>query len=625
MEGPNTDDITVTLNSFTEGDTINIDRRMYYTINALPEQFGFATEVLLDNKRISSNSQSNSGEFTVQPSFYEDGEHTIRIVHELSSGTGSIAEQLQMERITVFKDFKFIIKREPSQPPSITSVITENGSIRVSWENRGDLDYKDAYLSIQFPEYESRIPITEEFLDQENYIDTYTVLFPLDTNRPEREDRSNVTYSIIFTSEYVELIGEGSTLQHDPSWITITMSFVDIEHYRLTWPQHPLYANFGSYEVYLRTDWSSEAYNFSASTQGGSELVDAPYSFGADYFGSLFPETDYDPYIPSYNFKPILDEASFGLIPNIDQYFGQNFIFNPSTQRYYLIAAESNAVGSNQGISIFEYSQDFNLINKTVLYHRGSLNQVNALGFELDPISNNFYLEIIHRGDDFQLVYETMELDKNNLSTIRAYAAENKTSFQLRGKILKTWDYQTKTLTLTNTETNEVFYTYYNQDNNSVTISYLSNDGKYIFIRQGDDYAIYEITNNTLIRRASLPESPGYSFSTKRYSLDIYNDTLYYATANNTIEVIDLLSGQTLTTIPYSAGNNNRSVSYDPISNNLLLVQGELGFLADISTNELSSFSYESDKGNSGLGSDYYLWLTNGKLIHSKGIYVDIE
>lgn len=625
LEEPNADDVTIALNSFKEGDTINVDMLMNYTINTLPNQFGLSTEILLDSKRIASNSDSNSGEFILQTSRYEDGEHTIRIVHELSSGTGSIAEQLQTERIIVARDFMFVINRKPSPPPAITSVITENGSITVSWDNREDLDYKDAYLSIQFPDYESRIPITEEVLGQERYYDTYTVLFPLDSNRPESEDRSNVTYSIVFTSEYAELYGEGTKLEHDSSWITITMSLVDLEHFRLTWPQHPLYANFGSYLVSLRTDWSMEAYIFSASTQGGSQLVDIPYSFGADYFGTLFPETNYDPYIPSYNYKPILNDQSFGFIPNIDQYFGQDFIFNPSTQRYYLMATENNAVGSNRGISIFEYSQDFNLITKTVLYDQGSLNQVGAIRLELDPISNNFYLDIVYRGDDFQLVYQTMELDKNNLSKIREYSAENKTTFQLRGNILKTWDYQTRTLTLANVETNEVFYTYNNQDNNSVNISYLSNDGKYVYIRQGNDYAIYEITNNTLIRKANLTDSPGYSFSTKSFSMDIQNDVLYYATTNDIIQVIELSSGQTITSIPYAAGNNNRSISYDSLSNNLLLIQGELCFLTDLSTSQVSRFSYESNKGNSGLGDDYYLWLTNGKLIHSKGIYVDNE
>ena len=620
LEEPNIDGVSIVLNSFNNRDTINVDKLLSYTINTQPNQYGIATEILLDNKRIASSSNSSSGEFTVRPSLYDDGEHTIRIVHVMSSGTGSIAEQQQLETITAFKDFQFTINRKPSPPPTITNARIENGSILLEWQNNDNTEFISAYISLQFPDYEMRMPISREILELGSFIDTYTVLFPLDSNRPEREDRSMVTYAIVFVSEYEEIYGEGATLEHDPSWIAVTMSFVDLEQYSVTWPKHPLYANFDSYLVSIRTDWSTEAYTFSASTQGGSELVDTPYSFGADYFGTLFPETDYDPYIPSYNFKPILDENSFKQIQNIDEYFGMDFIYNPSTQRYYLLAMENNAVGSNRGITIFEYSMDFDLIKKTVLFDQGSLREVRAIKFELDPNSNNFYLDIIYRGEDFQLVYQTMELDKNNLGILRKYSAENITSFQLRGNILKMWDYQTRTLTLTNVDTNTTFYTYTNLSSNATSISYLSNNGKYIYIRQDVDYDIYQIENNNVTKSVDLVD-PAYSTN----SMSIHEDQLYYATTGNSVKVIDLVTTQTTATLNYEAGNNNRSVAYDSFSNKILLTQAEVCYMFDLNSGASSRFSYESDKGNIGPGDDYFLWLTNGKLIHSKGIYVDIE
>jgi len=628
LEEPSIDGISISLNGFIDGDTINTDKFMFYRISQRDNQFAISTEILVDNNRIASSSRTDSGEFTLRPSRYDDGEHTIRIIHKLSSGTGSIAEQQQLETLTVTKDFQFIINRKPSTPPAITAARIENGSITLEWQNDGNQEYVSAYLSLKFPDYERKVPITSEMLEQGSYIDTYTVLFPLDSNRREQEDRSRVEYSIVLVSEFEEVTGQGATLEHNPSWLDVSMSFVDLESFMVTWPEHPLYANFDSYRISILTDFSSEGHVFSASTQGGSQLIDAPYTFGEDYFGYLFPETEYDPYIPSYRFNPRLDENSFKPIQYMQQYYGKDFIFNPSTQRYYLLAIENNASAGNRGISIFEYSLDLEQVKRTLFLVLDPFWSNPSFNMVMDPESNNFYLDIGYRTRDLRLINLTMELDKNNLNKLKEFSEESSTSgvqMQLRGNVLKTWDYYSKQLTLTNVDTNETFYSLNTQGSNNTDISYLSDDGKYIYLNLDSENAIYKIENNNLEKRVDLVEPPGYSFSERAYSIDIYNDKLYYASYSNNIIAIDLIANQTTNTISYQAGNNSRSVSYDPFLNKLLLIQGEVCYMANLDSNTISNFYYESDKGYSAVGGDYFLWLTNGKLIHSRGIYVEIE
>lgn len=622
LQKASADDISISLDFFNEGDTINVERIFSYTISKGPNQYGISTEILVDNQKIASSSNTDSGEFRLRPSRYPDGEHIIRIVHVLSSGTGSISEQSQMETLTAIEDFRFVIKRKPSPPPAIASATIENGSITVRWENEGNPEFINAYLSLQFPDYERRIELTEEMLAQGSYIDSYTVLFPLDSNRSEDEDRSTVTYSIVLESAYEESYGEGATISHDPAWIDVSMSFVDLDRFLVSWPQHPLYANFDSYSIAIRKDSFYDAHIISASTQGGTEIVAAPYSFGADYYGSLSPETNYDPYISPYKFRPRLDETSFLPISYMIQNDGGDFIFNPSTQRYYLLAKHLSSV-NNIGISIFEYNADMEYLSRTLLLEPNAYSNDVKFTMVMHPQSNNFYVDIEYRTPDLRLFDVTMEIDKNNLNKLREFTVEGQSgsqSLQLRGNILKSWDYKTKIVSLTNVETNEVFYSVEAVGSRSTRISYLSRDGKYLYLNLPDETAIYLIENNTATKRLDLAETPGFGVM----SVDIYEDKLHYFTGNQDIISVDLLTNQTTTIGSFVAGNNSTAISYDPISNKILGTQYEVCFITDLSTGETTQFSYESEKGYSQLGGDYRLWLTNNKIVHSKGIYVDL-
>lgn len=619
LEEPSLEGVSIQLNPFNVGDTINVEKRLTFTVTKRSNQFAISTEIFIGDKRIGSASNIDTGDFTIRPNLYNDGQHTIRVVHKFTSGSGSLAEQLQGETIIVEKGFQFVINREPSPPPAITSAIIENGSISLSWKNDPNLEYVNAFIKLQFPGSERRIPISAAILEGGSYIDTYTILFPFNSNGEAKRDRSRVTYSILLESEFEEINGQGATLAHDPAWLDISLSFVDIENYSISWPKHPLYANFDSYRISVRSNFFNDAQAFSASTQGGTQLIDEPYFFGIDHFGTLLPETNSGPSIPSYNYKPRFDESTFRTIPNWDTYFGKDFIFNPSTQRYYLLALEGNALGSNSGITLFEYSLDMELINKEVIFEIEPLSYFLSFAMKMDPISNNFYVNYGFTKENVRSSF-AVELDKFNLSKLKEFSGPQ--FMELRGNILKTINSQTKTLTLTNIDTDEILYSLDIQGaSNTANVSYLSDDGRYFYLDTETENAVYKIGNNGLTKSVDLIDPPYYRVS----AVDLHDDQFYYASTNNEVKIIDLQSGLTTTTISYIAGNNSRSVTYDPLSNKILLTQGEVAYTFDLSSGKNSQFYYESDKRTNGPGGDYYLWLTNNKLIHSKGIHVDLK
>ena len=131
IEIPSTDENFIIFKNFKTNDTINTVKTIEYNFNSSVNQNTLESKVYLDNEEINSNWNSNLGSFIVRPSRYTDGIHTLKITHIFTSGSGSIKDQVSREFLTKSETFKFVVKRKPSSPPSITSVTIENGSIKI--------------------------------------------------------------------------------------------------------------------------------------------------------------------------------------------------------------------------------------------------------------------------------------------------------------------------------------------------------------------------------------------------------------------------------------------------------------------------------------------------------------
>ena len=585
----------IDLNNFKNLDTINVPSQFIYTFKGESSQHLIESKLFIDNQNFGLTMNSNVGTFNINPSAYEDGIHTIRIETKFTSGTGSIADQAEMEILNATQEFKFIVNRKPSVPPAITEATIKEGSILVKWASVNNPKYKNAYLSLKFKRKEIRIPLTKEMLELGSYIDKNTILFPANSTTPDFDDYLSVTYSIVLVSPYTELYGSNKTITYDSSWFTMKISYYNNESYKVKWPQYPLYANFDSFAMNVGTN------TFLGSSKGGEYIVNTPYIIGKEYGGSAQPIPPLQNYSqPIYSFyKMELDENTFDLF-NFNQYFSKEILYNPSTKYYYSLILEQSSQGYFK-IYIYEFTEKMVFVSKKYIDDYNSPRH-EYLRFLLDPINNNFYIDARN---------SSYEIDRSNLSVLQKYVDPPFTSaVSLRNGILSRLEYSTNQFTLINTITNATIFS-----GNAINW-YLSCDGKYVYIKTETNNSLFRIVNNQLSKVIDFNNSVYIS------SIEIEKDTVYYS-VNNQVFIVDL---NTKASNSFTFGTSNISLQLDPISQKLLLYNGGI---YNIATKKISLFSYETNKNAIGVFSQednsYFLRLRNGKLIHSKGISIDIN
>lgn len=594
LEIPNTSENSINLINFNDLDIINIETRMNYLFEAGPNQYVVDSKVYLDGEEIGVDWQNNTGSFNLRPSRYIDGTHEIRVQLFFTSGSGSLKDQSSLEILEKNQIFKFIVKRNPAEPPQINEVKMENGSVRVKWSTPVNKDFKEAFLSLKYKSSEIRIPLSENELDSGTYLDTYTILFTKNSNTPQYDQYSQVDYSIVYSSEFNDLYGSKITLVDDPELFQFKIGYNDNDTYKIVWSEHPFYGNFTSFK-YGDLDFSS---------RGGEHIINEPYIIGKNYSRSIVIRED-GRYLPYNYYEMELDENSFGLF-DFNHLFSEGIIYNPSNQNYYAIVVESKS-GFSYVYYIYEYSNNMNFIRKREVGHEPLTGYTEIY---IDPISNNIYL------DTYKNSYL---IDKNNLNIIEKYSPiNNQFDDQVfRNNILKIYNSSLRKLTLTDVYTGNIFF----NSNNVLDSGYLSRDGKYIHIRTNVENAIYKIENNTLQKVYDL--SPNFYYNDKIF---FENDILYYVLVNE-IFIVDLNNKNTKSFTFGIAHGDSIKIKVDTVGGNILLTQNSFFGIYDMNTNQIKTFTYEDDKSISGLFNsedrDYYLNLYNNRLIHSKGIFIN--
>lgn len=595
---PKAEENIIDLNKFKNLDTINVQSQLTYTFKGKSNQFLLESNLYIDNQNIGLYIDANVGTFNINPSAYTDGIHTIRIENKYTSGSGSIADQLQNEILETKEEFKFVVHRNPSLPPNITEAVIKDGSILVKWASVNNPEYKNAYLSLKFKRKEIRIPLTKEMLELGSYVDKNTILFPANSNTPDYDDYLSVTYAIVFESPYTELYSSNKSISYDSSWFNIKISYYNNESYKVKWSSYPLYANIDSFNINISPT------PFLGSSKGGEYIVNSPYVFGKEYSCSVQPQSSNANYsIPTYSFYNMdLDENPFGLF-NLYPFYSQDILYNPSTNKYYVLIIEKSASGVYQ-IYFYEYSDKMIFIKKTYITNTFVPNS-HSLRMILEPITNNIYIDSAGT---------TYVIDKMNLNVIQKYT--NQSNFvTYRNGILKSWNNMTNQFSITNTVTNTIIYS------GTATRSYLSRDGKYVYIKTATDQTINKIINNQL---SKVMDVNIYSNNSSGF-IEIENDTVFY-TVNNEVFIVDL---NTKTTKSFTFGTLDPYLQFDPFSQKLLLTQNGYNGIYDLATGQISLFRSETNKGATGEfynnDRDYFLSLQKGRLFHSKGIYLDIN
>ena len=599
LEQPQNNTQFIELVNFTDQDTINVRTSFRYNFNGTEDQNTITSEVFLNNERINSRWEGDFGTFDIDPANYEDGNYTIRIEHTFSSGSGSIADQAGLEVIEETAEYQFVINREPSPAPAILSASIIDGSIFIEWSTDFEQDYISAFLSLQFKNDEIRIPLSEEQLALGIYNDLSTVLYQGDSNTPDFDEYSSVTYSIALESEFEILYGDSQSISYDPSSVSIELLFVDFNSYIFRWSAHPMYRNFDMFE------FSNADGQFTGSSQGGEYLVQTPYVFGEEYRLNGRPVgTEF--LLPTYSYRDVsLSTDTFGVF-EMDSLFVKEILYSPTTNNYYALVVE-NRSSSAYEFSIYQYSNDMVFLQKSSLITFDNVRH-EYLRMALNPEDNNLYVDA--RGSAYKIDGITLEiLDQFNDPPLTS-------ELIYRGNILVRLDYATGQLTVTDVSSDTILYSVNSPSSNA---GYLSPTGEYIFISEDTGSFLYRIEGSGLVQVLDFTQT---AFNG---SIEISEDTLFYS-SNNEIIIVDLTTNDTKS---FSFGSTQQSVQFDSFSQNLLASQNGLHAIYDTVTEEVIIFESEDNKQATGIFNqedrDYFMRLRNGRLIHSKGLYIELD
>lgn len=589
----------IELLDFDNQDTINLERTMVYNFLGNDNQNTISSEVFLDNEKISSNWEGQSGTFNLRPRNYEDGIHTLKIEHVFTSGSGSIADQAAAEVIREFANYQFVVNRFPSTPPPVLSAEMVDGTIFVEWSTNFDDDYLNAYLNINFGSQDTQIPLTVSDLEMGVYNDTSTVLYQGNTNTPDYDQKSTVSYSILFESEYESQHGSSQSITYDPSMITVKTEFIDFESYKIKWTAHPQYANFENLVI------SYLGGQFTGSSQGDEYLVNTPYIIGQDYNVSMRP-LGTGLFLPYYSYRGVPLESDTSENFDLDPLFIREILYEPFTNHFFALVIEDR-IGSQYEFSIYEYSSEMEFIRKSNSITHNSV-RYEYLDITLNPNDQNIYIDA--RGDAYKM-------DLTSLQIVDEFVDLPQTSeLKYRGNILVSLNYDNDLLTVTNVASNTILYSDFSL---SSGIDYLSPDGQYIKIRDNTGNFLYRIEGDQLVQI--------FDFSSTNLSgnMEIFNDQLFYATSNEII-IHNLLNN---TDKSFDFGASQQKIQYDNFSGNLLVYQSDQSAIFNLFTEEIIRFQFEENKQTTGLFNqqdrDYFMRLWDNKLIHTKGILLNLD
>lgn len=598
LKQPSKNSQIIKLVNFMNMDTINVQRLMEYNFIGLQNQNTINSDVYVDDSLISSSWEGRSGTFSLKPENYDDGVHQIRIEHTFSSGSGSIAEQAGLENFKESSTFQFFVNREPSPPPILKAEII-NGTIFVKWSTDYEMDYINANLSIKFKNSEIKIPLTNEILASGIYNDTSTVLHEGNSNTPNFDNYSSVTYAIIFENEFKNKYGSPKSISYKPSQLKTEIIFVDFDSFKFKWSAHPLYANFETFE------FSYAGQKFTGSSSGGDYLITSPYIFGKEYTLNVRPSETQLP-LPLYSYRNVSFKNETSNVFDINSLFVREIIYSPTTNHFYALIIEDRS-GSEYDFSIYEFSYEMEFLRKS---NRITYDNVRYeyLDITLNPTDNSIYIDA--RGSAYKM-------DIGTLQILQEYKDPPLTSeLKYRGDILVRFDYSNNLVTVTNVTTNKVLYS---GTSPSSKLSYLSPSGDYILIYSDTGNFLYKIQDDQLVQ--------AFDFSTISLNgnVEVFENNLFYSTTNE-IVIFDL---STNTSKSFDFGTTQKSIQFDSFSKRLLVSQSGQEAIYNILTNQIIRFESNEYKQAIGIFNQqdryYFMRLWNGKLIHSKGIYINLD
>ncbi|MCP2045136.1 hypothetical protein [Pontibacter sp. HSC-36F09] len=209
---------------------------------SLPRRTIYTVELLLGKNSLGATSSATGGR-QLQTTEYADGYYTLQLNVLGNSGTGSLADKSGVEGVQVYRTWVVYIDNTMPKPVTLTSVIAEDGSLKLEWKK---------YRGTGFQKYE----ILRHYPGQYNHgMVAATITDPNQTTWFDYEYLGEqVSYRVVtrVNGYYYDLLSNSIPFFYPkPQVLSSTIS--PAKELKITFSSTPFYRNFGNYELTLNS------------------------------------------------------------------------------------------------------------------------------------------------------------------------------------------------------------------------------------------------------------------------------------------------------------------------------------------------------------------------------------
>jgi hypothetical protein len=355
---PSTGDIVINLNGYPDQQIfLKGVTQFNYSISAEDRELT-SIEVTVDDQPIGVSYSGNlAGTFQLSPTDYTVGQHKLKITYLAKSGTGSLVDTYDGERLVVWIERDIVITATPgsNEAVKISSVANVDGTIQITWTKSKSTDFVSYQLN--------RVDY-----DKAGYvIGTFTFPAITDAGVTSMNDQTYLPgksqYQLTITTRSVDYATNSVIYEYsyDPSFSSMIAADGTVT---LTWKSlYPLRLNFHSYNLLVK-----ETSNFNHENSfEHSEVLDTTVIFKPDGWGlgsirplkfTLNRESTSIETPPVYN-SSLLYGDKFPLLYSFSDIYPT---YHQDRKQYYLFYFSHLRRATEEGQLVDSTTQDYSLI-----------------------------------------------------------------------------------------------------------------------------------------------------------------------------------------------------------------------------------------------------------------------
>lgn len=342
--------------------------KINYNLDTYGKEFN-SVELYLDSLLVARSHNLNS--LTFDSKNFQDGNHHIVLLLTAKSGSGSLADQLNLEYVVLVKEFVMTIQNNtPPTPISISKIETRSGFSKLTWPKYKFSNFESyrIYAEIYVPPYDysnEYLRTTIENRDSTTWADDQYV-------------GGKIKYSIdVVTSDGI-IYGDPFEFEAGTAKIN-NWEALDGNNIKIVWNRCQTDSTFSSYELYKKAyPWDMVA----SITDINDTVITTPVGFGKkiEFFVKTVSRRNIDFFLNS--FSPIESIFIGKSVPAFNQ-----LEYIQATNSIYLSRSDSTFrldASTNQLLAKDKYMSDVSF-DGTRGYALKDLSQI----VEIDPLSLN--------------------------------------------------------------------------------------------------------------------------------------------------------------------------------------------------------------------------------------------